>query len=970
MTESNNFFELTERQRKNVDWLNQVLKGSESESVYIDEVLKPTISRDIAERFLDLTLSQRMGLVSFNSHANLLAYTPDPEHVNSSFKVTNDPDKSKNGYYHWSGSGYEKDAELVSRFIDESNSSEGVSGAAVADYAKGATSFKNITGPLIDNSLINATNGVATSNENYKRTDFIPTEEGALLTYIGACKGMTGFCFYDEDKNYLPEGAFYADLDPEITVLERKTVVAPTGAKYYRACFDKRELNTANAAIMLMSVPLQSLTSDGGVDVKKAVTFSDYVRNNESINLVDLNVKKENVAIVAANGLEASNHEYDSTDFIEIDSYPWNAIYEGYFFNQTGIVGYDKDKNFVETIATGGSGGVDFLKIKITNEEIKYIRACSKKSETPVFKINKTSSDLMFGRFFENKELITTDNVVNDEMIDASNGNSAKNDTYDRTDFIPVSSDKVYRWTGYVTIQTGLVGYDENFQYVDAILWPLRDGFTGPVEECTFRPTEQMKYVRSCTKKSLATKSHSIKVFQPRLDEKIEERVKSSEVELAKQSYIDLAKRAVVTDGEGINTSNGATYKNEGCFRTDYIPVTPNEKVEFKGRTISLTGIAGYDKDKQYVQAISSSEETLHKIYTIPENVFYIRATSYYGYPLSLESSIISPELDPKTDSDVIVNFVSSTRFDVLSKCPDGSYVTHQFSWVDRPQFTDRGWYSPSIYHNSKLLAQGNINMIHIMRLDGADDNIYVGLMHGCEMELYTQFFLDGKRFDPKKDTGSLYGTEFRVQMLSEFYTPDRQASVDLGTEYTVAKLPLEKRAQRFSDFKISANNVIHRYHKLKVLVDNAKFSDIYGAMQQTNPPVMNGTITTNDKDGLRNYFPSAPEQPEPLPPATITMNGSTYGDKNSFATTVSAEGEDDDYTYLMSTTSENADSSQRWKCHLRAWLTRSNAHKFYFQPVITTTITNAYPEYPTDIFNTGDVIEVKSETRLMVSKK
>ncbi|MCR9493802.1 hypothetical protein NB493_00115, partial [Vibrio alginolyticus] len=63
MTESNNFFELTERQRKNVDWLNQVLKGSESESVYIDEVLKPTISRDIAERFLDLTLSQRMGLV-------------------------------------------------------------------------------------------------------------------------------------------------------------------------------------------------------------------------------------------------------------------------------------------------------------------------------------------------------------------------------------------------------------------------------------------------------------------------------------------------------------------------------------------------------------------------------------------------------------------------------------------------------------------------------------------------------------------------------------------------------------------------------------------------------------------------------------------------------------------------------------------------------------------------------------------
>ncbi|MBE3671001.1 hypothetical protein BOO25_18910 [Vibrio navarrensis] len=971
MQSSNNFFQLVAELQKNIDWLNQVLKGDAGDTVNIDGVVKPTITKDITDKWQDLAIATRNGLVAFATYADLTSYTPPTEQQKASFKVGNDPDKSKNGYYRWiSGTTYQKDAELVLLDVNESNVSESASGLGIADYALSATSKHNVTGTFIDNKLIDGANGVSSTNENYKSTDFIEVEEGAIVTYVGACKFQTGMAFYDENQNYI--SGFYASLDPNREIIERKALVAPANAKYFRACFDKREANTVNAAIYVLAVPLQSLISGEGINVKKSVKFIDYVMGTEGINLVDQNPLIKDKLIIGATGVEATNIEYDATDFIPVDNYPWNTVFEGFVTGQAGFSGYDENKQFVEQIAVGGAVGIRELQVQVTNEKIKYVRFCNKKSVSTTFKLTKTFGDLLFNQMFEVKELISSANTINDEMIDAENGSAGSNDTYDRTDFIPVESDKFYQWTGYVASRTGIAGYDENKQFVDAILYPSRDGFTQPVEEFNFRPDPRIKFIRSCTKKTEATKPHSLKVLLPKIDPEINNRVETAENTIAKQSYIDHVKRTIITNGEGINTSTGQTYKNENTFRTDYIAVTPGELIEFKGRTISLTGIAGYDTNKNYVMAISPGNETLHATYIMPENVYYIRATSYVGYPLSLESSLISPELDPKTESDIVIEFIDSKKFNVKSKCPDGSFCTHQFQFVDRAQFSDYGWYTPSVYHNGKLIAQGNLNCIHIMLIDAeaGNDSIYVGIMHGCEKELYSQFFLDGQRFDPTTATGNLYGTEFRVQQFTEFYTPDKQASIDAGTEYTVAKLPLEKRANRFSEFRLKGNNVITRYHKFKNLMPDAKFSDFYGTMQQTNPPTINGIITTNDRDGLRNHFPNAPEVPEALAPATVVMNGTTYGDKNSFATTVTAEGEDSEYSYLVSTTAENADSSQRWKCHLRAWLTRTSAHKMYFQPIITTTINKAYPEYPLDVFQPGDLIEVKSETSFKVSKK
>lgn len=52
-----------------------------------------------------------------------------------SYKVTNDTvSNSNNGYYHWNGASYTKDADLVVSVLDDTDTSDGISGKAVGDY--------------------------------------------------------------------------------------------------------------------------------------------------------------------------------------------------------------------------------------------------------------------------------------------------------------------------------------------------------------------------------------------------------------------------------------------------------------------------------------------------------------------------------------------------------------------------------------------------------------------------------------------------------------------------------------------------------------------------------------------------------------------------------------------------------------------------------------------------------------------
>lgn len=101
MKSSNNYFELIEWLNQNIDWNNQILKGSVHDVINIDGVVKPSISRSINESFLAFN-SLVSGRQAFRSKSEMLSSgTPSVDKLLA--EVWGDGEN--NGLYGWTGSG-------------------------------------------------------------------------------------------------------------------------------------------------------------------------------------------------------------------------------------------------------------------------------------------------------------------------------------------------------------------------------------------------------------------------------------------------------------------------------------------------------------------------------------------------------------------------------------------------------------------------------------------------------------------------------------------------------------------------------------------------------------------------------------------------------------------------------------------------------------------------------------------------
>ena len=120
--------------------LNAVVPPSDAQLIEFQAILADTVSaRDDA-----VAISQNLstGVAVFPTYALLDDYTPTTEQQKASFKVTNDPNGSLNGYYHWvSGTTYSKDDETeANQAIKELNGARiayfvgGESGAGAFDF--------------------------------------------------------------------------------------------------------------------------------------------------------------------------------------------------------------------------------------------------------------------------------------------------------------------------------------------------------------------------------------------------------------------------------------------------------------------------------------------------------------------------------------------------------------------------------------------------------------------------------------------------------------------------------------------------------------------------------------------------------------------------------------------------------------------------------------------------------------------
>ncbi|HIF9531183.1 TPA: SGNH/GDSL hydrolase family protein [Photobacterium damselae] len=100
MSDSNNYFQLVAEFQQNINWLNQVLLGSDEVTITIGGVAKPSVSKAIKDHFSAMN-SMVQGRLQFQTKSEMVAAGAPPK--GELAEVWNDPVESFNGVYGWNG---------------------------------------------------------------------------------------------------------------------------------------------------------------------------------------------------------------------------------------------------------------------------------------------------------------------------------------------------------------------------------------------------------------------------------------------------------------------------------------------------------------------------------------------------------------------------------------------------------------------------------------------------------------------------------------------------------------------------------------------------------------------------------------------------------------------------------------------------------------------------------------------------
>ncbi len=101
MNSSNNYFQLVEQLKQQIDWLNQILLGSETDSVVMKGIVKPSISKDIADKWEAISaLVNGRHVHETKQDMDSSGAPPDGQLA----EVWNDSEPENNGIYGWDGS--------------------------------------------------------------------------------------------------------------------------------------------------------------------------------------------------------------------------------------------------------------------------------------------------------------------------------------------------------------------------------------------------------------------------------------------------------------------------------------------------------------------------------------------------------------------------------------------------------------------------------------------------------------------------------------------------------------------------------------------------------------------------------------------------------------------------------------------------------------------------------------------------
>jgi lysophospholipase L1-like esterase len=213
--------------------LNAVVPASSAELIEFQSILSDCAA--VLKQTKDVSQELSTGVVVFQTYAILTVFSPAVDQQMASFKVVNDPSSSLNGYYAWvSGTTYIKDASVVEGTIEESNTSDGVSGNAAFNFVN-RISVEPISDLVNENlsnfELINGYRdsvGALILNASFRTTPLIPTVTGQTASYTGRTSGSAVRAIVAYDKNSLFHSVLISVTNDEIP----QQITIPDGVRF------------------------------------------------------------------------------------------------------------------------------------------------------------------------------------------------------------------------------------------------------------------------------------------------------------------------------------------------------------------------------------------------------------------------------------------------------------------------------------------------------------------------------------------------------------------------------------------------------------------------------------------------------------------------------------------------------------------------------------------------------------------
>lgn len=188
------------------------------------------IARNTAKRSYPIEEEQKLRNLEENQTTGVQVYAtlsalPSPGVLKVSYKVSNDPEKSKNGFYHWDGTTYQKDLDLITGEIAAGNV-EAVTGAKIhakllneAEVLRSIEVSSNVypktqTVVAVNNDTILKKDGGTQEQAGFHTTNFLERLTGNGFNYYRARfnPNMSSFfahvAYYDSDENFIKSFVF------------------------------------------------------------------------------------------------------------------------------------------------------------------------------------------------------------------------------------------------------------------------------------------------------------------------------------------------------------------------------------------------------------------------------------------------------------------------------------------------------------------------------------------------------------------------------------------------------------------------------------------------------------------------------------------------------------------------------------------------------------------------------------------